>query len=709
VSRLTAEALFGSAALTGSVAQQLRWAPTGAAVGYLANPAADRHRVDLWLFDVATGQPRHLVDTATVETGALDDAEKAARERRRAFTGGVSDYRWLADGSAIACCIDGAIHLVGLGDDAWHRVTPSGSRQTDLEVSPGGRYISYVRAANLFVYDRQFGLERQLTDDGSATLSHGRADFIAQEEMHRFSGHWWSRDDRYVVFTSVDESAIPISHRYEFGATELTVHAQRYPFAGAANARVELSVFDLRTAALRTLDYRDADDDYLARVDVTAAAIVVQVQRRDQRVLTVKSFPLAGGAARVLLREEQPAWINLHDNFYSIGPDDSFVWTSERNGSAQLYLYRNGRCELCSGALARVNSVLYADMAKAFVLGWREAPTEQHLFRIDYAAPARATQLTETAGWHDGAIDTGGHWFAECSSSLQHPAALRLIDLAGQRPAAPILANDLTTAHPYHPFVATHATPTLGCIDAADGQTLWYRLTLPTEFDPARRWPVLIHVYGGPGVQRVRDEWAPLALQLFAAAGIAVFELDNRGSSNRSKRFEDPICGLLGRIEVDDQLAGLHFLAAQAWVDPARIGVMGHSYGGYMALQLMMHGNGMLRAGIASAPVTDWQLYDTHYTERYLSRPQDNADGYRDSSVFAHLPRLRGALLLIHGMADDNVLLGHTTKLMHELQQRRYAFELMLYPGAKHALQEPAVAIHRHDTMLAFLQRHLTA
>jgi len=489
----------------------------------------------------------------------------------------------------------------------------------------------------------------------------------------------------------------------------LSVFAQRYPYAGQTNATVDLGVVDLPARLVRWLDYRDQPDDYLARVNVGARIVVAQVQSRDQRRLMVKSLPLSGGTAETLLTEQQPNWINLHNNFRFVGGDANFLWTSERSGSAQPYLYRDGTVLALGDGRGRVNEIVHADSNQAYVVGWTETPTEQHLYRVAYATPGKLEQLTRTAGWHEVTVDPAGRWFVDRMSNVGQPHRIELHALGREAPQRVLSANALIEGHPYFPYVKDHVTSTFGSIGAVDGQRLWYRLTLPTLFDPARRWPILINVYGGPGVQRVRNEWGPLSLQLFAAAGIAVFELDNRGGGNREKSFEDPIHGCLGQIEVDDQLTGLKYLQDLPWVDTDRIGVMGHSYGGFMALMLMARSEGAIRAGISGAPVTDWRLYDTHYTERYLGTPQDNPDGYENSSVLSHLDTLSGALLLIHGMADDNVLFSNTTRLMQALQQRRFPFELMLYPGAKHALQERDVAIHRYDTILEFLQRRLLA
>ena len=216
-----------------------------------------------------------------------------------------------------------------------------------------------------------------------------------------------------------------------------------------------------------------------------------------------------------------------------------------------------------------------------------------------------------------------------------------------------------------------------------------------------------MNVYGGPGVQTVRQEWPPLTVQLFAQNGFGVFQLDNRGSTNRAKAFEDPIFGHLGDIEVADQIAGVDHLKSLDWVDPERIGVFGHSYGGYMVLMCLAKAPSVFAAGVSVAPVTDWRLYDTHYTERYLATPESNPDGYRSSAVFEHLEGLRRPLLLMHGMADDNVLFTHTTRLMKTLQDRGVTFELMTYPGAKHSMQEPSVATHRYHAILDFFERTL--
>jgi dipeptidyl-peptidase-4 len=615
--------------------------------------------------------------------------------------------------------VEGAAHLLDLGDDSLRQVTPSGTRQTDFQFAPDGHRISYVRAGDLYVLELEAARELRLTVDGGGTIANGIADFIAQEEMHRFEGHWWSPDSRFVAYTRVDETPIAESQRYEIDADAVRVITQRYPYAGAANAAVDLRVHELATGRVLDLGWKLAPDDYLARVVWWGGRLLVQAQSRDQRRLALLAFDPQTGKRTELWNETSPTWINLHDNCRPVD-DQRLLWTSERDGCAQLYLWQDGALRALTAGEGRVNRILWADQGTALIQGWFGNPTEQHVYRVplDPESAAVPAAVTTRPGWHDAAVNRDGTRLLDRCTALDHPGHLQLIDLAAPRasgvPAAgsatprTVAAEVIEAGHPYFPYLAGHATPTLGSLTADDGQTLYYRLTCPVGLPaPVNGYPVIVHVYGGPGVQRVRNEWSPLLLQLLAANGYGVLELDNRGSGNRGRRFEAPIHRRLGDVEVQDQLRGAAFLRGLDWVDPDRIGIFGHSYGGYMALMCLLKAPDVFRAAAAVALVTDWSLYDTHYTERYLGTPAENPEGYRASSVFPYLDDLRGRLLLIHGMADDNVLFTHSTRLYRELQARNLAFEMMAYPGSKHSLQERDVSIHRFNLILNFFGRSL--
>ncbi len=702
---LTVERLFSDPPLTGALPNSVKFSPAGDALAFLRVADDDRDRQDLWRFDLNSKDiscwldARRLIDPDATMT----DAEKAERERKRQFARGITSYDFAPDGSYLMIPVEGTGYLLQTSSDNLQAFTPDDTRQTDFTISPKGNYISYVRNGDLFYYDLKAQQEIRITSDGGGLISNGIADFIAQEEMHRFEGHWWSADESAIAFTRVDESPINASQRYEIDADEFNVVEQRYPYAGAQNASVELKVFRLHEQTTADVAWRDADDDYLARVNWAQNELAIQRQTRNQQTMSLDFVDPMEDTRRRMLTETSPTWLNLHDNFRSLDAE-RFLWTSERDGHAHLYLYSNGEPHQLTSGDAAVNRIMHVGKDEVLLSGWFNAPTEQHLYRLplDGGTPEA---ITSRAGWHDVTVDKAGRYIADRMTSLDNPGALDLIDL--ESAATTSLVSTQSARNPYDEFAAAHCPALLGEIEAEDGQTLHYRLTRPHDTDTPV--PLVVHVYGGPGVQRVKNEWQPLTVQLFAQHGFGVLELDNRGSSNRGRSFEAPIFKQMGVAEVADQIAGAEFAASLDWVDADRIGVFGHSYGGYMTLMCLAKAPGIFKAGVSVAPVTDWALYDTHYTERYLSTPQENSAGYSSSSVFPYLSALQGKLLVIHGMADDNVLFTNATKLFKALQQQNFPFEMMTYPGAKHALQERDVSIHRYSLILDFFQRNLAA
>ena len=715
--KLTPEALFGRTPVAPPTPSSLEVSPDGRFGSYLRRADDDRERLELWLVDMASAETWRLLsgeEAAAVET---TEEEAAERERRRMFARGVTAYAWHPDGERILVPAGGAAFLVSVADGALRRVTPPNTRQSGFRLSPKGTFLSFARAGDLFVLRLADGNETRLTRDGGGTVSNGLAEFIAQEEMARFNGHWWAPDEGAVAFARVDVAGIPETHRHEVDARGIRVVAQRYPYAGGANAEVRLGLIEPAGGPPRWLDWALAEDDYLARVDFAPdGALHVQAQSRDQKRLALRRF--ADGEWREVLTETSATWVNLHDNLRLLA-DGRVLWTSEREGSAaQLYMAPGvgERLAPVDTGLRRVGRVLDANVDCVWLEGSGDDPTCRLIARVPLSGPQREPRAVNTLFGNFETLDrknTRQGWFwlfaaanakaARCliAQSLPSlPSALFVFNAAeGRRVATPKPSRVMDLP----------ARASFGIISSADeffSPPLHYRLTKPTPFHPNKRYPVVVHVYGGPGVQRVRREFPPLTLQLFAQAGFGVFELDNRGSANREKPFEDAIHRRLGHVEVADQLAGVAFLCSQDWVDGERIGIFGHSYGGYMVLMCLASSHAFA-AGVSVAPVTDWTLYDTHYTERYLGTPEDNPEGYRASAVLPRVANIDAPLLLMHGMADDNVLFTHTTALMKALQDAGKPFELMTYPGAKHALQESKVAIHRHHCILDFFRRTL--
>ena len=557
----------------------------------------------------------------------------------------------------------------------------------------------FVMSGNLGFVNLATGSVTWVTDDGGETTSNGVAEFIAAEEMHRFRGYWWSPDDAQIAFTRVDESSIPVTVRQEVYADRTESVPQRYPFAGGPNAAVALRVYALASGETETLDWADAPEDYLARVDWIGGSLAVQVQSRDQQSLTLKLVDQ--GQAVAYVTERSDTWINLHDNLTQNAPE-TFLWTSERNGQSELY-----RCappaepEQITDQSFHVGQVIAADAAHAWFSGWQTTPVEAHLYRVDLDT-RHVEQLTDAPGWHQTAVCPSPLRIAHTRSATD--CAPQLQWRSGDGSTEVIIDGRIDADHPYHDYLATATVPVFGQIPTVDGQRLHYRLTPPVATDNA---PVIVYVYGGPGAQKVKDEFPPLVLQLFAHAGFGVLEIDNRGSTNRGRLFEAPIFKHMGGAEVVDQTLARDILDEVAWADTSRIGIFGHSYGGYMTLMCLAQAPEIFKAGASVAPVTDWALYDTHYTERYLGTPQADAAAYERSNVLPYANAIERPLLLVHGMADDNVLFTHTTRLVSELQRLGKQFELMAYPGSKHSLAEPHVSVHRFELIIDFFRRHL--
>ena len=718
--KLTLEAVTGATPLSGPSLMKPTLSPDGQRVTYLQGKAEDRFQLDLWEYSLAAGQQRRLVDSAAVLPGTevLSDEEKARRERQRiAAFRGIVEYQWAPDAKSLLFPLGGQLYLytlAGTGSPVRQLTTGDGFA-TDPKVSPRGGYVSFVRDRNLWVIDLASGREMAITADGSDTVGNGVAEFVADEEMDRHTGYWWAPDDSAIAFARIDESRVPVQKRYEVYSDRTEVVEQRYPASGDPNVSISLHVATLGKSkpAITAVDLGANPDIYLARVDWRGAdRLTFQRQSRDQRTLDLVEATLATGQQRVLLTETSTTWVPLHSALRFLA-DGRFVWSSERSGFEHLYLHdADGKPlhALTSGDWV-VDSLLAVDEAagRVYFDGTRDSPLERHVYGVPLAG-GDITRLSKAPGTHVATFSRNASVFVDLWSNTQTPPQTELFRADGSK-VATLVANDLSDpAHPYAKYRAAHRPVEFGTLPAASGETLHYSLIKPPGFDPAKKYPVVVHVYGGPAAQTVLDSWPgkadPLFNQILAQDGYVVFSIDNRGTPRRGARFGGALYGRQGGVEVQDQVAGVEFLKRQPWVDGARIGVHGWSNGGYMTLMLLAQASDSYACGIAGAPVTDWALYDTHYTERYMDHPARNPEGYAASSVFSHLDGLRSKLLLVHGMADDNVLFSNSTQLMSDLQKRGLPFELMTYPGAKHGLTG-ADALHRYRTSLSFLDRCL--
>jgi dipeptidyl-peptidase-4 len=554
--------------------------------------------------------------------------------------------------------------------------------------------------------DAATGQEHALTTDGGKTLSWGAAEFVAQEELGRDTGYWWSPDDRYVAVARVDESPVAVVKRAAIGASGTELIEQRYPTAGTKNAIVDLYVMTPDGQSRVKADLWTNPDYYLARVDWAKDGRSIYVQRlsRDQKRLDVLRIDPATGGSTLLFSETSPTWVNLTDNFKPL-KDGSLIWSSERSGFSHLYRWRAGKwTQLARGNWA-IEKVAGVDekTKRVYFTGTVETPLEQQLYWVSYNHPAAPVRVTER-GWYNSAImDKSATHALVTRSNPSQPSQTYLADAGGNR-LAWVEENALNASHPYAPYLDSHVLPIFGSITGPDGSKLYYRMLSPPRV-PGKRYPVYLYVYGGPHGQQVTDAWygqLPLH-EALVDKGWIVFTIDNRGTNRRGTKFESAVYRSMGDPEVEDQLAGVQWLTRQPFVDANRIAVQGWSYGGYMTLKLLEKAPGVFAAGVAVAPVTKWELYDTAYTERYLGNPSTDPKPFQTSDALDDAVRIRDPLLLVHGMSDDNVVFQNSTELYARLQQAKTPFDMMVYPGATHAIAGEGPQTHVWTTITRFL------
>ena len=699
---LTLERVYASPSLGGPRPRVLKLAPDGRLATLLKSRPSDKDRFDLWAVDTATGQSRMLVDSEKLSSGAaLSEAERMNRERRRiADVKGITDYAWAPDAKRLLVPVDGDLWVAAL-DGSVTRLTQTPETETDAKLSPKGGFASFVRDGHLFVQALAGGDAREVAGENTPKVSWGVAEFIAQEELDRFDGHWWAPDDSRIAVARVDESPVEQVTRAAIGADGTRLFTQAYPAAGTANADVSLWLVNPDGTGKTKVDLGPSTDIYVARVAWAVDGKTLYVQRltRDQQRLDILAVDPVTGASRVLASETAKTWVNVHDNFRPL-KDGSILWASERDGYRHLYRLAGGTAQQVTSGRWVMDELVGVDekRGRLWFTGFADSTLENQVYALDFRkAGAKPQRLTAPGGWHEAVMDDAGQRLIFTSSTPSQPAQVWLGDGAGKR-LAWIEENRLDANHPYAPYLASHVVPQFGTLTAADGQAMDWRLLKPAGPGP---FPVLMQVYGGPHAHNVHKRFTAPIEQYLVAKGWAVFQLDNRGSKNRGMAFEAPIFRAMGGVEVQDQVQALQWIKAQPWAD--KVAVNGWSYGGYMVLKLLEAAPGGFAAGIAGAPVTRWELYDTAYTERYLGNPVTEPAVYAKSGALGDASKIKDPLLLIHGMADDNVVFENSTGLMTALQRAKTPFDLMVYPGATHAT--PGLEVHTWITRLKFLGR----
>ncbi|MCX6637279.1 MAG: S9 family peptidase [Acidobacteria bacterium] len=659
----------------------------------------------LWLFELASKSKKELVSFEALEKAALKPppAEAFDWENRR-----VKDQKiqWAGDGKGLLLLVNGDLFWLDPGSLQWEQLTATGTPERDPKLSPDARRISFRRGNELYVLERGSKKVTRLTHDATATVWNGRLDWIYPEELDLGTAHWWSPDSSRIAWLQFD-----VSRQYIYPHADLTgvgaiFEPERYPKAGTPNADVRLGVVAATGGAARWMDLGEPRDQLLARVAwlPDSSALALQRTNRVQNRLDLLLADPATGAARPILRETGRAWVNVSDDMALLKDGRRLVWSSERDGWKHLYL-----CTLDGKSVKQltrgewmVESLAGVDEQARLVyyVSTEESPLERHLYRVDFNGKRRE-KLTRGAGVHSVSMSPDARYYIDTFSSLTEPSSRKIRSSDGSEWAV-FREADRKVADEYEILPAEIVK-----VKAADGTLLYARLIRPAGFDPAKKYPAIVMVYGGPHSQSVRNSWAGATFdQALAHRGFVIWQLDNRGSSGRGHAWEAKLYRRFGKQELEDQEAGVRHLISLGFVDARRLGIHGWSYGGYMTLYSLLNAPDLFRAGVAGAPVTDWHLYDTIYTERYLGLPSENEEGYRLSSPVNQAARLKGKLMLAHNLGDDNVLFQNTFRMMNALTRAGKQFELRIYPQKTHGVTGPERK-HMLEAIAAFFEQHL--
>jgi dipeptidyl-peptidase-4 len=591
-------------------------------------------------------------------------------------------------------------------------LTSGPAQEKEAELSPDDRLVAFVREGNLFVADVARGRERQLTADGGPDVQNGLLDWVYQEEVYgrgAYRAFWWSPDSTRIAFLQVDDSEVPkapvLNHAQRNPVLEMT----RYPKPGDPNPRVRLGVASVTGGGITWVDTAryDGSEFLVVRVSWTpdSQKVVFLVQNREQTWLDLNLFGMKEGKSNLVLRETSPAWVDVLDLPLWL-KDGSFIWRSERNGWAHLYRYQpDGKLQgtITSGEW-KVDRVHGVDEANQWLWfsGSKDGPIESHVYRVRLDGGG-LSRLSQEAGNHSANFNANLSLFLDTWSNAETPSQLRLHQADGA------VVRAISVAPPEALKQLKLCKPEFLQVKTADGFLMEAMLIKPPDFNPARKYPVMWFLYGGPGAPTVRNQWLGrnhLWYQLLAHKGYLVWACDNRSASGKGAKSAWTAFRKLGEAELRDLEEGVRWLKSQPFVDGARIGLSGWSYGGYMTSYALTHSKSF-KIGIAGAPPTDWGLYDSIYTERYMGLPRDNPQGYEAGSVLKAAANLEGKLLLVHGLIDDNVHVENSIQLMEALQKAGKQFEVMFYPNSRHGVMIPALVYHMRQMMLDFIVRNL--
>ncbi|AKD02925.1 S9 family peptidase [Pontibacter korlensis] len=589
----------------------------------------------------------------------------------------------------------------------------SGGKQMYATFSPDAKRVAFARENNMFVTDLSNMQETQITTDGKFnSIINGYADWVYEEEFSFAQGFHWSPDGKKIAFYTFNETNVPEYNMQMWGDLYPQDYKFKYPKAGEANSAVKVSVYDVNNGKTVKMDTGNEADIYIPRIKWTNDANLLSIQKmtRLQNTLEILHANATTGKANVVLKETDKAYIDVTDDLTYLKDGKYFIHSSEVKGYNHLYLYNmNGKLvrQITAGNWEVSEFVGYDEKNdRLYYMSTEVSPLDRHLYSIS-SKGKKKQRLTHKEGTHRVNMSNDFKYYLDYYSAANTVPTVSL-HTAKDGKLIKLLEDNSQLKNTLAQFDV--AKQEFFSMNTPDGTKLNGWMIKPTDFDPNKKYPVLMFVYGGPGSQTVTNSWGGsnyLWHQVLADKGVIVVSVDNRGTGARGAEFKKVTYANLGKYEIEDQIEAAKWLGKQPYIDKDRIGIWGHSFGGYMTLLGLTKGDGVFAAGISVAPVTNWRFYDTIYTERFLKTPQENAAGYDDNSPLNFADQLQGELLLIHGTGDDNVHFQNAVAMQDALISANKQFESFYYPNRNHSVGGGITSLHRFKMMTDFLERKL--
>lgn len=624
-------------------------------------------------------------------------------------------------GESAVYIFNGDIYLLIIHSAEFYRVTNTKEEEKNVNFSPDGNKLAYVRSNNIYVYDIKNKSEIEITTDGSETVLNGTLSWVYWEEIfgRRDVGYWWSPDSKSIAYLNTDESMVSVMYYPDFKPNVPDIKTQRYPKTGEKNPIVKVGVVKLEDKKTTWIDFSKNLYEYIIRVNwlPNSKQIAVQIMNRMQDQLDLFFADCFTGKVKHVLKETDPGWVNVNDDLTFIKNGKEFLWVSERSGFAHIYRYDE------AGNL--INQVTKGDWAVAssggspywvrgaisavderkeviYFTAQEKDPKEKHLYRVNYDG-TEFKRLSDGNFTHRISFCPDASSYFDTYSSISTPPVLSLHNNKGEMINQIVGYNASTLSN------VELQIPEIFSIPAQDGFPLPAEIMKPNNFDPNKKYPLVIYVYGGPSAPQVQNNWRSSIYfdQVLLDNGFLVAMIDPRTSTAIGKKLENMVLrNMSGEIELKDLVDGVKWFKKQSYIDSSRIGIWGWSGGGSFTLNAMTNSK-EFKAGIAVAAVSDWHYYDTKFGEMAMKTPEVNPKGYEKTSYVKSAKNLHGRLMIVHGSYDDNVHIQNAWAFADELIKANIMFDMMIYPMRKHGISDRPARIHLYNKMLEFWKNNL--